>query len=81
MAHARQLARDGSNDSRAALARALLAEATPWAEQLNYDRSLELTQEAVALYRELAAAQPEAFEPDLASSLNSLGSDLYALAR
>jgi tetratricopeptide (TPR) repeat protein len=34
------------------------------------------TREAVSLYRKLAAARPEAFEPDLAHSLNNLGCQL-----
>jgi tetratricopeptide (TPR) repeat protein len=45
------------------------------------EEALEATQEAVALYRRLAAQHPDAFLPDLARSLNSLGVDLSALGR
>ena len=34
--------------------------------------ALAAIQEAVAIYRELAAARPDAFRPDLATSLNNL---------
>ncbi len=37
------------------------------------EAALEATLEAVALRRRLAAARPDAFEPDLAMSLNNLG--------
>ena len=36
---------------------------------------------SVGIYRELAAARPDAFRPDLASSLNNLAADLGALGR
>ena len=36
------------------------------------EEALEQAQEAVKLYRELAAARPDAFRPDLAGSLNNL---------
>jgi tetratricopeptide (TPR) repeat protein len=43
--------------------------------------ALQATQEAVDLYRRLAAQHPDAFLPDLARSLNNLGVDLSALGR
>ncbi len=44
-------------------------------------QALAATQEAAALYRELARANPQAFLPDLAGSLNNLGAMLSALGR
>ena len=43
--------------------------------------ALEATQEAVEVYRGLAAARPDAFLPDLAMSLNNLGNRLSELGR
>jgi len=43
--------------------------------------ALQATQEAVDLYRRLAAQHPDAFLPDLAASLHNLGVDLSALGR
>ena len=43
--------------------------------------ALAASEEAVAIYRELAAARPDAFRPDLARSLNSLSADLSGLGR
>ena len=37
------------------------------------EAALHATEEAVTLRRELAAARPDAFNPDLARSLNNLG--------
>ena len=37
--------------------------------------------EAAGIYRELAAARPDAFGPDLAASLDNLSSDLADLGR
>ena len=45
------------------------------------EAALAATQEAADLYRELARANPPAFRPDLATSLNNLGRDLSALGR
>ena len=45
------------------------------------EKALAAAQEAAALYRQLAAQQPEAFLPNLAASLNNLGSMLSALGR
>ncbi len=43
--------------------------------------ALAAAEEAVALYRELAAQRPDAFRPDLARSLNNLGNMLSDLGR
>jgi tetratricopeptide (TPR) repeat protein len=45
------------------------------------EEALEATQEAVEIRRRLAAQHPDAFLPDLASSLNSLGVDLSEMGR
>ena len=45
------------------------------------EEDLAAIQEAVGIYRELAAGRPDAFRPDLASSLNNLAADLGALGR
>jgi hypothetical protein len=37
--------------------------------------------EATTIYRELAAARPDAFRPDLATSLNNLSNRLAGLGR
>lgn len=51
------------------LARALSNLAICLSELGQWEEALTVAQEAVELYRALAAAQPEAFRPDLASSL------------
>jgi len=43
--------------------------------------ALQATQEAVDLYRRLAAQRPDAFLPDLAMSLNNLGNRLSEMGR
>src|ERR1035441_8772829 len=43
--------------------------------------ALPVTEEAVALYRELAAASPDRYRPDLARSLANLGVWFSALGR
>ena len=45
------------------------------------EEALAASQEAVDLYRQLAAARPDAFLPDLAMSLNNLGIRLSDLGR
>ncbi len=45
------------------------------------DDALPPTQEAVTAYRELAAAEPDRYRPDLARSLNNLGDVPAALGR
>ena len=42
---------------------------------------LPVTEEAVAMYRELAAASPDRYRPDLATALTNLGVDFSALGR
>jgi tetratricopeptide (TPR) repeat protein len=43
--------------------------------------ALAATREAVDLYRTLATRNPDAFQPDLATSLNNLGVRLSALGQ
>ncbi|WP_367281031.1 tetratricopeptide repeat protein [Thermoflexus sp.] len=45
------------------------------------EEALQAAQEAVHLYRQLAAHHPDAFLPDLAGSLTNLGAMLSALGR
>jgi tetratricopeptide (TPR) repeat protein len=45
------------------------------------DEALASTEEAVALYRELAEASPAAYLPDLAMALNNLGAQLSEVGR
>ena len=45
------------------------------------EQALDAAKEAVNLYRQLAAARPEAFTPDLATSLNNLGLRLSELGQ
>ena len=45
------------------------------------DDALAATEEAVAIYRRLAEAAPDAFEPDLARSLSNLGADYSGVGR
>jgi tetratricopeptide (TPR) repeat protein len=45
------------------------------------EEALAATTEAADIYRRLAAARPDAFEPDLAASLTSLGAVLSELGR
>jgi hypothetical protein len=45
------------------------------------EEALAAIQEAVTLFRELAAARPDAFRPDLAQSLNNLSGRLDVLGR
>ncbi|MBF0629449.1 MAG: tetratricopeptide repeat protein [Magnetococcales bacterium] len=46
-----------------------------------HEEALAAAEEAVAIYRNLSAARPEVFRPDLARSLNSLGNRLSVLGR
>jgi hypothetical protein len=43
--------------------------------------ALPVTSEAVAAYREVAAASPDRYRPDLAASLDDLAATLSALER
>ena len=45
------------------------------------EEALAASEEAVKIYRELAASEPDAFLPNLAMSLNNLSADLSALGR
>ncbi|MDH2394172.1 tetratricopeptide repeat protein, partial [Streptomyces sp. HNM0663] len=45
------------------------------------DEALTATQEAVDVYRRLAAGNPAAYEPDLAGSLSNLGNRLSEVGR
>ena len=45
------------------------------------EEALTAATEAAGLYRDLARARPEAFTPDLATSLNTLANVLSALGR
>ena len=45
------------------------------------EEALPVTEEAVAIYRELAAAYPDRYRPDLARSLSNLGAWFSALGR
>jgi len=44
-------------------------------------KALAASQEAAETYRELAAARPDAFRPDLATALNNLSVQLAGLGR
>jgi tetratricopeptide (TPR) repeat protein len=46
-----------------------------------WEQALAATEEAVAVWRRLAAARPEAFVPDLATALSNLGAMLWGLGR
>jgi tetratricopeptide (TPR) repeat protein len=72
-------AADSGDAARAAagqLRLGILASAIGWREE-----ALAASEEAVGLHRRLAAERPDAFRPDLARSLNSLGNRLDALGR
>ena len=57
------------------------AVAAPLQSLAHNEEALAATQEAVALYRAIAAARPATFRPDLAHSLNVLGACFAALDR
>ncbi|HEX7843209.1 MAG TPA: tetratricopeptide repeat protein [Kofleriaceae bacterium] len=50
-------------------------------ESRQREAALEVTREAVELYRVLAARAPDAFQPDLTMSLSNLGRQLRDLGR
>ncbi len=66
-----------------------LAERARWADVLGTrlaqagkaDQALAPAEQAVAIYRELAAANPGHYDPDLAAALANLGVRLYQLGR
>ncbi|MBF0161900.1 MAG: tetratricopeptide repeat protein [Magnetococcales bacterium] len=77
----KSLPTQNSTDSTSQWARALNNLAVSLSRLGRREEALQQAQEAVAIYRELAAARPEAFRPDLAMSLNNLANFLSALGR
>jgi tetratricopeptide (TPR) repeat protein len=63
-------------DLRATLARNLNNFASRLSDAGQHKEALTIAAEAAALYRKLAAANPDAFQPDLAMSLNNLATRL-----
>jgi tetratricopeptide (TPR) repeat protein len=63
----------GPDRYRPALATALSNLGNWYSEVGRPAEALPITQEAVAVYRELAAASPDRFRPRLANALNNLG--------
>ena len=74
-------ASDVGDDRLAALAEILHQRGRTLAALGRREEALAAAEEAVAIYRRLAAARPDAFEPDLAASLSNLGSRLSAIGR
>ena len=72
---------DTSEDARAALAKILHQRGRTLHGLGQREEALAATEEAVAIRRRLAAARPDAFEPDLALSLTNLGAFLSNLGR
>ena len=81
----RRLSRAGGGAARRLPTRPRRDRSTIWATGSTISAgartALAATEEAVAIYRELAAARPDAFRPDLAATLNNLGNRLDALGR
>jgi len=78
--HARhEAASDGSAANRAALADSLSSLGASLRDLGEHRRALAAIEEAVALYRELAAAEPARYTPDLADSLTNLRASLRDL--
>jgi CHAT domain-containing protein/tetratricopeptide (TPR) repeat protein len=50
-------------------------------ESRQLEAAVEAYEEALAIYRRLAQQQPEVYEPDLAGTLNGLGTALWGLRR
>ncbi|WP_157518811.1 tetratricopeptide repeat protein [Herbidospora mongoliensis] len=71
----------GSADGRPGLAGALVRLSATFSKGGADRQALFAAREAVALYRVLAAADPAAFQTQLAASLNSLGNRFTALGR
>ena len=67
---------DGEPDAAGRLARSLNNLANRLADLGRREDALAASEEAAGIYRELAAARPDAFRPDLAMSLNNLASRL-----
>ena len=72
---------DGQPDTVSRLAGSLNALSNRLADLGRREDALAAAQEAVTIRRQLAAANPDAFEPDLASSLNNLAHRLADLGR
>ena len=72
---------DGEPDAANRLARSL-NNLSVWLSELGRrEEALAASQEAATIYRELAAARPDAFRPDLAMSLNNLSVRLADLGQ
>jgi Tetratricopeptide repeat len=71
----------GDQSTASVLARSLNNLANRLSELGQREQALERAQEAVQLYRELAATRPDAFRPDLARSLNNLAAMLSELGQ
>ena len=76
--HLRQR-QDGSIIQRAILATSLNNFANRLSDAGQWQKALDAAQESTALFRQLAAANPDAFRPDLAMSLNNLAKILSEL--
>ena len=72
---------NGESDTAGRLARSLSNLANRLAGLGRREDALAAGEEAAGIYRELAAARPEAFRPDLAMSLSNLASRLAGVGR
>ncbi|MEM9998817.1 MAG: tetratricopeptide repeat protein [Bacteroidota bacterium] len=83
VSHARHALKDNSDEviAQKSLAHALIWQGLRLSKQGRHKDALAATKEAVALFKRLALRNPDAFEPDLASSLNNLGGVLSDLGR
>ena len=80
--HARNaLARNDTNDARAALATSLNSLGTGLRELGRYREALTAFEEALGLWRELAEREPARHTPDLATSLNNVANTLCQRGR
>ncbi len=77
VSHARRRAeKEPTDEARSALAAALLVLGAWLTAVGEHRRALAASEEAVALYRDLARAEPARYTPNLANSLQNLGIDL-----
>ena len=72
---------DGEPDAADRLARSLNNLSVRLGDLGQWQDALAVSEEAVAAYRELAAASPDRYRPDLARSLHYLGERFFALRR
>jgi len=72
---------DGQPDAADRLARSLNNLSVRLGDLGQWQDALAVSEEAVAAYRELAAASPDRYRPDLARSLHYLGERFFALRR